>query len=357
MEAPWRLLVALAACTAGACSYYDASLLSPKAGEPADASSDQGSGVCQHAQPPSPPTVVDAGGDKEFVILLRTIDFLENGDFKTLGFDQDRTCTCQGEGLSCTPPSGMAEKDQCDGPGGRDNSVSALIRQTSMLGLSSARFNQDIDNGGKTVALRVQGYNGQPDDDRVDVAWLVPADFVGKPAWNGQDVWPVRKSCLDGDLDHPKATDPNAYVSGGKLVASLQKNASLQLGGLAWNVIAAYIVVDLVPSGDGYRSDHGMMTGMWNAREMLGQLPAGSVLGAHLCTDHAVYPQVKKLICNARDIASKSSLPSDPCDSISMAFAFTAEPARIGGVTDEAAPTSPCTPATDPANDSCDEGP
>jgi hypothetical protein len=63
---------------------------------------------------------------------------------------------------------------------------------------------------------------------------------------------------------------------------------------------------------------------------------------------------VKSTVCKNRDIHSTSKNPNDTCDAVSLAFTFTAPPAKIKVAWDPGPKANPCTPATDPATDSCD---
>ncbi|MFW5741602.1 MAG: hypothetical protein ACOC1F_14725, partial [Myxococcota bacterium] len=81
--------------------------------------------------------------------------------------------------------------------------------------------------GDWTLLLRVRGYNGLPDDDRVRLDWYIPAEFYvlqdgGKapPAWDGSDAWPIRTTSLHPpasgqpwDADDTKCFDEHAYVT------------------------------------------------------------------------------------------------------------------------------------------------
>ncbi len=168
-------LSTLAVAAVAGCQYYDSSLLvasrpSADAGADAtglDALSETDAGAeaahCASARPPGPPQVQDAGGDIEAVMALRTLDFHESGDGKSIGFDIDRTCTCEGDEGSCRAPADSTPDEQCDGPDGRDNNAAGLIASAAMLGLTSASLNDQIAQGEWSLLIRVQQYNGLPD--------------------------------------------------------------------------------------------------------------------------------------------------------------------------------------------------
>ncbi|MBI5532374.1 MAG: hypothetical protein HY898_06650 [Deltaproteobacteria bacterium] len=340
-----------------ACGYYDSTLLEP--GSQTDAGVDGAQG-CESARPPQRPSNTASGGTIEFIVAVQSIDFKEQGDYKSIGFDLDNTCTCQGDGPSCALPSGAVEQDQCDGLGGRDNSAAGLIAASAMLGLTSGDFNKDIKNGEWSLLLRVRGYNGQPDDDQVSVAWLVTNMRSAPPVWDGTDAWPIKTTCLNpdgqgkGDLENPKIIDNNAYVSQGRLVASIKGGAPLDVNPqFSIVVTSSFIVAKVTPSGSSYALEEGVLSGLWIPRDLLKQLAGAKVGGVPLCTDNPLYSDIKKQVCKARDISANSSIPSQPCDAITMAFAFVSKPALVGAVVTPTPPEVPCTPATDPANDDC----
>jgi len=323
-----------------------------------------GSKQCESARAPAPPAVQDAGGDIELVFALKAIDFHEasQAEYESIGFDLDKTCTCQGEQASCARPADAPPDYECDGPGGRDNNSGGLIAASALLGLSSKSFNENIAQGEWSVLVRVRGYNGKKDDDQVSVSWLtalaIPLQF--QPVkWDGTDQWPINAASfeLDGqgkpDMEKPKSQDALAYVTGGRLVASLKGEAPVDIAAnVSINLVNAFVMGELVENA-GVWSVQGTVGGMWLVGDVLKAMRNMTPLGQPLCTDHPIYGEVKKTICSRRDISPTALLASEPCDAISLAFTFTAAPAKILGAFDVAAPANPCV-GKDPGQDSCD---
>lgn len=358
-----RDTVLTAACVltlVSGCSYYDSSLVGAPVAPPPDAGADsaEDSGVCSSARPPPPPEIKDAGGDIEIVLALRTVDYHEATDAKSVGFDLDRTCTCLGEQGSCVSKSTVPAL-QCDGPGGRDNNAAGLIKASAMLGLTSESFNEGLTEGDWSLLVRIRDYNGLPDDDQVSVAWLVATNLMKPPAWDGTDTWGIKGSCLnhkDGqpDLEDPIVIDKLAYVTGGRVVASLKGGAPLDLIAEFSVIIQdAFLVGDLVKKGDYWFTDHGTLAGIWRTQDMLANLRGVDLGGKALCTDHPLYETIKRQICDAQDISVTSAAPTTGCDGISLAFTFTSGPARLGLAFDVDPAENPCTPGSDPAYDPC----
>ena len=75
--------------------------------------------------------------------------------------------------------------------------------------------------------------------------------------------------------------------------------------------------------------------------------------GMPICRGDSYYDSVKILVCNLRDISSEVPGPGAACDSISMGVGFTAQPAKLGAVGDNLAPSPGCPAETTPATDSC----
>lgn len=351
-----RAAVWATAVVAG-CGYYDESLLG---GSVSSGDGGDDAAQCVSERPPAPSGVTDAGGDTELVLALRTIDFHESGDGKSIGFDLDKTCTCQGEPSSCALPAGSSEQDVCDGPGGRDNNGSILIASSAMLGLTSGSLNQDVAKGDSSMLLRVRQYNGLPDDDQVSVAWLVPVKLGKPPLWDGSDTWNIAGSSVayhegQPDLDDPVVVDNLAYVTGGRLVASLKGGAKLGMTSKFTMIIDnAFLVIKLVQGDAGWGMEEGVLAGIWRSADVLTNLRGLNIAQQALCTNHPLYPNIKKGVCDARDISSNSLSPTAKCDAISLAFTFTGVAARLGAVIDVSASTSPCEPQYDPGNDDCD---
>jgi hypothetical protein len=207
--------------------------------------------------PKNKPTKVDG---VSFVLALREVDFGEtklNGEFlyKKYGFDLDFFCSCPDDYTCKGLDSDLSR--YCDGPEGRDNAGGALVAAFATLlpDFGSKSLNDSFSKGNSTLLLQVDGYNGEVDDDQVEVSWLLGEDLdsIGKPQWNGEDVWPVQKiSYLENGAPplRPKSTDKNAYVRGYVLVATLPDGT---LGSHSFSIAltAPVLVGTLVPPGGG----------------------------------------------------------------------------------------------------------
>ncbi len=340
---------------------YDASLLedggAPDVAPVAEAGAD--GDTCDHAEPPPRPAADDPsdGGDIEILSALASVDFNLAGDAGVIGFDLDRTCTCPG------PESCVAQSNgnpHCDDARGRDNSGGALIQQFSSLTsvLDATKLDQHIAQGLYSLVLRVRGYNGTANDSQVSVAAFssngtVPLDDAGTnpvPKHDGTDQWGIDPASVVGTPPPYVAAyeDDAAYVSGGVLVANVSFPFSIgtSFGANFLRLDGAYLVATLAKTAGGYTLS-GVVTGRWDTRNLLTGMQAIKDPfnpGQFLCGTNATYAAFKAAICAAADIASESASDNTgaPCNALSLAVGFQAEPAQLGGILPSGTRPTPC---------------
>lgn len=349
---------------------------------------------CESQRWPTPPAANDPamGADLDLVFAMRSIDIGEGqADLNSVGpktgYDLDGVCTGLGDPSSCIVPSGAEPGSDKDGPGGVDNRTAKLFAsaKTFNSSISSANFSQGANDGSWSLLIRIFGYNGTKNDTKVTVA-LYPSPGIGeeecapddtKPLWNGSDAWPIDANALgkatngpgtDGGMgvcskgapgysyDEPKFIDENAYVSDGTFVANLPESAltvSNFKSGTLVKLTAGFITGKIVEMAGGRRVTGGVFTGRWKATDMFLAFSTGLSEGAALCTTNPVYQLLKSAICGARDITGSLAGPTTPCDAVSFALAYEAEPAKLGAVLEVPLPMSGCTKETNPVFDTC----
>jgi hypothetical protein len=278
-----------------------------------------------------------------------------------VGIDLDRVCTCHGDGPSC-----QSAKMQCDDLGeGRDNSAASLLSALTLV-LKPGNFGSDFytskaNDGDWSLLFRVRDYNGEVNDGQVEVDWYVSTGYsmkgISKPLWDGSDAWAISGSSVDNmDVDLPKYVDKNAYVSDSMLVASLP-DAEINLSGgtstmsihLTGAGILAKIDKDLTQTK--WLLTQGQILGRWKLTDVFASI--SSYRDPPICTDNAFYNTAKGYICGSADILSNQGTPSTPCDALSFAVGFTADPANLGTITTLALPDGGCADGGDPASDNC----
>jgi hypothetical protein len=301
---------------------------------------------CDGPQLPPVPTPGTTPGALDFVIALRTKDWgdhVEGGipTYLHLGFDLDGVCTRSSATASCQSPPGAALADFTDGAGGIDN-ASGRFSSTWRTTPISDEIRRVEDSGQAANLLRVRGYNGEANDDQVEVSMLVGTVWPSskpssiKPLWDGSDTWSTTSAFVeDGALDKPLNVDKNAYVNDHTLVAHF---ASAVLGGPFTNFSTVDGVVlsgKLVAQGAGYALENGVRAGRWPAGgffAFLTILIAGTPCAlTQYSAQYDVYLKAKRA-CALTDIRSEGDDTSMPCDALSFGASLDGVPAKIGDV-------------------------
>jgi hypothetical protein len=328
------------------------------------------SAQCWHKAPPSRPTVIDAGPslpDLVFAVSDSSNQLSDGGlpAFKDIGFDLDNTCTGEGQGNSCVEPP-WATFDHTDGTGGVDNAYLQAFSNSPPLEVNTPR-----------ALFRVRSYNGQSDDDQVEVSTylargLAPragdgdggSDGGGTPLWDGNDRFNIMPELLapsaNPSVDEPLYTDHNAYVSGWVIVTHFPTGigspgfvyapyiffpVSQAVGaGLLIHVGNQWAIQDLVI---------GMRVRINDVLPAMGLLPdPQNPEGGILCQNAAEYRGYQQYYCKFVDIASTPGPSSAPCDAVSVGGLFQAKQAQFGDVLPPTTPPAlPCAPGI---NETCE---
>jgi hypothetical protein len=288
--------------------------------------------------------------------------------------------------------AGTAEN--CDDEAGRDQTGLELFRRlgpTAQAGNEAA--NQAMTTGQYGLVATITHYNGQGNDVQVSVALYASSGVLGTAdggttqlQHDGTDKWSldprylqfgsslIGTDCEANAMCMPTYLDDNAYVAGGVLVASLGEvlitfGGRANLGGAVMDLSQTILVgklraVSLPSNGTSWAIDNGSISGRWGSSKLLSNMATipdpTTDGGVYLCGSNANYALLKSYICSLQDIAVNSSLDNlgARCDAISMAFGFTAEPARLGVVAPLPPTPAGCSSADGgiPFHDSC-QGP
>lgn len=323
-----------------------------------------GAGPCVSATYPDPPTSGLTGGTTTFIAALRKVDLGDGDNGGLLGLDLDGKCTCDDDGPSCLPPS-YAKESNCDGPGGRDNALAKVFEFLAVLigdTIGSPSLSDGANGGKWSMVFRVEGYNGQADDDEVRLSVFPSPGTEGAvtPTWTGNDAFRVASTSIapgGTGVQDPAFVDPKAYVVGNVLVASLPQSALVLPTGaseVAVDITAGLVMAEIVPMGSSYGLRKGLIAGRWRNDDVfrtLSRFRDGS--GAPICMGQLLYGTVKGKLCGYTDILSSLGSPTDECDAISAGIGFEADPAALGSVDPPPEPANGCPPEDDPINDSC----
>jgi hypothetical protein len=315
--------------------------------------------VCSLSLPPPPPAIKGAGGADVLTFAMRSIDI--GGPKKNVGFDLDGQCTCP-EKPSCKEPS-WATADHCDGPNGRDNGTGNAFATINMIvgssPISSFALSQEAINGKWSLLVKVSGYNGNDDDDQVEVALYATPGLGAKPAWDGTDAWPVAPIALvDGvSVDQPINKDPTAYVTNRVLVAHLPTSTVVFLSsGVHLQVDLTGVVFSATlekKDSGGVDLVGGTFSGAWPMKALFQGLSGLRVNGNMLiCVGDLYYGLVKPALCDEIDLSSAGTAGAD-CDALSFGVGFEATQALLGPVQALPALVGACPPETDPTTSDC----
>jgi hypothetical protein len=274
-------------------------------------------------------------------------------------------CTCPDK-ESCKPQSGAPK--HCDDDAGRDNVGGPLLAKFAALSpeFDPNGVNVRIAKGDNTLIFRVRHWNGLPNDTSVEVSIFIsrgttPFDDAGSgppPKHDGTDLWSVDSASLVGGIAPPYVptyVDPNAYVTGGVLAATLDFPLALG-GGYAATFISlsgARVVGLLEKQSNGYAVKDARVVGRWGSRNLLtGMQVAGDPLnkGQYLCGSNVTYQVFKSEICKAADLATipQNDNTGAVCDAMSLVISFQSEPAQLGPAytsAKDAGSPAPCGPS------------
>lgn len=346
-----RLIGLALACALGACAPRpDPRLLS---------GADGGSVLRAGRQPPARPTIADSTDGPIVAFGLREI-FLDQGrEAENIGLDIDGYVTVPSDlGGECDNTSTRP----VDGPDGIDNIVGSALYplfETVSAGIE-ARWRTAADAGHDVVVVRITGWNGTPNDPRIDVAIASsvfctavdgptgdeppavtirsPTDYelaggapLPAPVWDGGDwTWVREDGFLGGDPGMPVVRDELAYVVDGVFVARLPAPVELGLvdgmGGLLIRLTDATMFGALDTIGAPIT-----VTGRWSVTDIL---DTAGLLG--ICPGSAqaglLAGQLNR-VADVRSVAPAPEMPGLTCDALSVGMTFRSTRVRVAGVT------------------------
>jgi hypothetical protein len=284
--------------------------------------------------------------------------------WQDFGLDIDGVCTasetCPGEDR---PPSCKAGASQLprDGRYCRDNTFgrleysAALVPQLAKTyGLSDDAFNCALCAGHYTFLVRITGYNGEPDDDRVRVD-LYPSPGLerplpwdcSQPSWSSQPCftpdmpWTVQRDVLvedrgGPDLPDSKIFDDQAFVRDGYIVTHLPEDTLFWFPGYKALVVAyplriqKGVVVGKISRGADavWTITDGVIAGRAKRDDILNGF---RLIGFCDTNDKDNYELMSTFVDDNLDVlADGRSDPNVPCDAMSVGLLFVARQARAG---------------------------
>jgi len=308
--------------------------------------------------PPRP--LCSAGGTdgRERSIALRDPRFDQTSErWQRIGYDLDGLCTSPLDAeprAECETPGGSP---LADGIQGRDNSVGDVIAGTLVTFLPDFAIGvTDTARTGKNAPIvRITDWNGQPDDDRVQV-WVagavdvVPSDYERPagpfeldtmrpdPRWDGTDIAYLSTTYFAAGLeDMPFVRDDNAYVAGNLLVARFPDRAPIDVAtgrGTARMLLSDVRLVGRF-AADGERFEEATILGRMSQADVVALASdLGLCSGVSPVTDMylAAFTALVGRTLDVRGVPGTGG-PGLPCDAVSAAVPFEATfPVTVGGL-------------------------
>jgi hypothetical protein len=318
-------------------------------GPPSDGGVDAPTGPCAELGVPAPPVDAGPGVAPPLLGALRLLDFgidVDGGRPQIPGFNLDLTCSVDVASSSCATtllPTTFEAHAKDKTATGVDNAGFSLIEYISRFSnlLTAQTINDGIKDGKYGAVIRLDGWNGQPDDDDVQVDFFpaigfkARADGGTKPAFDDGDEWILdSRFQVGGVLEASTIKSDRAWIAGGRLVGRFKE-------------VSLPIVIDVDPKPfDIHITDaiisatvgtdesgkpalrQGVVAGRWKTSDFLGQVRTIYVKNSNglkntvLCEAvpgaQLIYKSVKSQICDGRDIRSDSADNKNlPCDAIS----------------------------------------
>lgn len=289
---------------------------------------------------------------------------LDPNAWKRVGFDLDGTCTgsetCETPGQTLLGCKAVAAATPLDGDYCRDNTfgrlgyLAASAPETATgYGLSSEGFNCALCVGAYNYLFRINGYNGEANDDRVRVD-LYPSpgldtllpwdcrtdDWKKHPCFSPDDKWQIREDVLTGaatsagDIPASKLFDENAYVRDSTLFLTIPEDTVFWFPGrralataFPLKIRKGFVTVKLERGKDDvWRARDGVIAGRATAADVI---KGFRMIG--VCEDDKNYSFVQEFVSKNVDVlASGARDPNTDCDAISLGLPFTAIQATPG---------------------------
>jgi hypothetical protein len=278
---------------------------------------------------PCPPAAAPAGPEATYAFALRSIDLGADPATWHGGYRVGRDLDCSDRPNKI--PDTCTTLDTTPGgpwvalPDGIDNSFAAqFIAPLTHVGVDlEGALNAGLTNGAWGVLLRVDKWNGLPDDDEVEAELVftsVSADGGVPPKFDGTDQWSVCGG-FDGGLSEETTFNGGvAYVVGGQLVWDFQSARHMYL----WNagaqlditLVRGVLMGQLSPAG----LTDASLSGVWpsTATNIAAEFLAGCDRGKTTARECG------RLISPAADVHLATDPPADKhCTGLSIGLGMT----------------------------------
>lgn len=294
--------------------------------------------------------------------------FGSTNDAGVLGYDLDNHCTGDDASTTNAPScTSSTPLEQADGDGGIDDAFQKSLQTNPNGSFVDDVLSANARTGRYTLLVQLTQWNGQDDDNSVNVALIASSglqcvqqsdcvdagDDAGPtflPQWNGLDVWTYTDETRQNELI-PSSTvgvpvvsnrAHHGYITRGHLV--VRDGVDLEMGFNATSITltSPIITADVVHADGGVVLQNGIVTGASRIENTIKFLKRSLVpqLGIPSCKLGSVFSTFKTQLCQFSDIRVDGD--AGACDAFSVAFGFEAEPALISGTAGGASSDDPC---------------
>jgi hypothetical protein len=383
-------LVGVSATTA--CSPFDASLVLRSRTRPSAA---RWATPCRHRGRRTAGSPTGARTSQTFWVALRDVklDQRRTNEWANIGYNIDGRCTDVNNAATateCVPVEGRSH--EVDGNLGIDNSFGHNLFPLLDLafdGLDERAIEAELWGLGNPL-IRIRGWNGTPNDSRVqmlltqsvfatpsnagaqpDIHVIGSAAFLDEagtmpaplPIWDGtdyfwgrDDTFAVPSASPDLDAATPLVVDNNAYVANGILVTTVPDGTEIILvgDGLGTRVrlsgmIATANIAEL--KLEDAESITVTIAGRWGFNDLLRTAESVGV-----CPGSGQFNILRGQVASISDVLL-DPIPNNvgtQCDAVSLGITFEAYPANVGGLALGQDLPNPCEDAlTRPRRSSC----
>jgi hypothetical protein len=353
---------------------------------------------CSHVILPSPPLRDDAPAESldPIYMVLRELTLSPSTPAGILGFDLDRSCTCDqrpGTAFDGGPSCVSSRAAVCDSDGGVDNQAGlALAAYAQFFDLDkAASLNTRVAEGKQATFLVLTRYNGRANDSEVGVGIFTSegmrdgpscpgsttdADGFTSPGWCGEDEWTVSEETVTGIAGNfvPRSAGAG-YVTNHQFVVELNGPVTVPFAGYQLTMGSPVASGRLVPLDANLMPvdvSSGAAIGLvkyWRAEQATlgGRVPSSELLAAagtlydpsgggdaggpkRAICQGALFATLKSQICDQVDISASKSfdfIPNARCDALSVALGVTGLSARAGRIVPSALAANDCSPTAD----------
>lgn len=350
---PLLLGLGLATCVAG-CRVYDPALV----GSNMDAGRDAPPTDCEFRHAPPRPSTADGTDGPDIAFAMRRVLLDQGAMAESIGLDIDDYCTEIGNLFSECSSRGPT---QTDGVDGIDNVFGSDLYPLVAAAVPDleARARAAQDEGRGEPIFYVRGWNGTPNDPRVDVSIMQavftttadgatpdlppavtirgPTDYelasgdpVPLPSWDGDDwAWVRSDAFLAGNFDDPLIRDDNAYVANGTFVARLPDRIDIIFPtddvGVLVRLTGATALGTL--NADGVNMDTVTVAGRWSITDLL-----STAENIGICRGSGQYELLAGQLDRIADVRSMPPPRGEPgltCNAVSIGVTFYGTRVRV----------------------------